>query len=80
MSFTIAEQIEFEKQVTQNKRNRKLGEDRKSTNGRRELQQTEGLKPIRKHTDNPRYATDEDDNPVDLKRITKLSDVVKDED
>lgn len=76
-NFTVAEELDEQKSKTNRERQLKLTKDRRNHNGNGTLASTDGLKTIRKPAREPFYI-DEDDQPIDLKRVRNLKDVVKD--
>ena len=74
MALSLAEMNEQDKNKAREDRTKKLTKDRKNRNGNRDLAATDGLKIIRKSKNEPIF--DDDDQPIDLRRVTKLSDIL----
>jgi hypothetical protein len=75
LELTTAEQLELDRQKANNRRIKKLTEDRKPKNGRKDLAQTDGLKPVYKAKNKP-IVLDDDDFSIDLSRVRNLKDVI----
>ena len=73
MKRTLAEEIEIGKNEAREARTAKLTKDRKNRHGKSDLAATDGLKVIRKPRHEP--IVDDDDQPIDLRRVTKLRDL-----
>lgn len=73
LEFTTAEELERDRKKANDRRMKKLTQDRKSKNGRKDLAETDGLKIVHKPKNRP-IVLDDDDNEIDLTRVKKLSD------
>lgn len=72
MNFSTAEEKDAEKAKAKTRRTMKFTRDRKNYNGERG--DTEGLKIVRKSRNEP-IVWDDDEMPVDLRRVKNLRDL-----
>lgn len=77
--FSTAEELDQKKSKIVKERKLKLTKDRHKNDkyGDPNLAAKEGLKTIRKRRDDPLFINDDDDQPIDLKRIRSLNDLQK---
>lgn len=76
LELTTAEELDLERQRANDRRIQKLTQDRKQKNGRKDLVETDGLKPVYKAKNKP-IVLDDDDFSIDLSRVRSLKDVIR---
>ena len=72
MNFSTAEEQDAQKAKAKNRRTQKFTRDRKNHNGK--LSDTEGLRIVHKDRREP-IVMDEEDGPIDLRRVKSLRDL-----